>query len=118
MGKRILIMGGQKAVSIGRYPILTWYHDEFRKMLIRPSARLMIIGYSFSDAHINDAITDGLNAGLKLFVVDPYAIDVLKKDPRIVAARSQLIGLSTRPISKTFGGDRVSHGQISKFFDP
>jgi hypothetical protein len=81
VGQRLLIMGGQKAVSIGRYPILTWYHDEFRKMLLRPSARLMVIGYSFSDAHINDAIADGLKAGLKLYVVDPYALDVLKKTP-------------------------------------
>jgi len=50
MGKRILIMGGKKAVSIGLYPILQWYHDEFRKMLTRRSARLMVIGYSFSPA--------------------------------------------------------------------
>ena len=82
MGNAVLIVGGQKAVSIGRYPILTWYHEEFRKMLLRPSARLMVIGYSFSDAHINDAIADGLKAGLKLFVVDPCALDVLKKDPQ------------------------------------
>jgi hypothetical protein len=118
MGKRILIMGGQKAVSIGRYPILTWYHDEFRKMLLRPSARLMVIGYSFSDTHINDAIVDGLAAGLKLFVVDPYALKVLKNDPRIGSARSSLIGYSDRPLKTTFGGDRYAHSQVSKFFDP
>jgi hypothetical protein len=28
IGQRVLIVGGQKAVSIGRYPILTWYHEE------------------------------------------------------------------------------------------
>jgi hypothetical protein len=116
-GQRVLIMGGQKAVSIGRFPILTWYHEEFRKMLLRPSARLMVIGYSFSDAHINDAIADGLEAGLRLFVVDPFALDVLKKDARIDGARSQLFGYSLRPISATFGGDRFAHGQLSKFFD-
>ncbi len=118
MGKRILIMGGQKAVSIGRYPILTWYHDQFRTMLLRPSARLMVIGYSFSDTHINDAIVDGLAAGLKLFVVDPFALKVLKNDPRIGSARSSLIGYSDRSLKTTFGGDRYAHAQISKFFDP
>jgi hypothetical protein len=118
MGKRILIMGGQKAVSIGIFPILTWYHEEFQKMLLRPSARLMVIGYSFSDSHINDAIAEGLKAGLKFFVVDPYAIDVLKKDPRIASARRQLIGFSVRPLTRTFGGDRFAHAQLSKFFDP
>ena len=99
-GQRLLIMGGQKPVSIARYPILTWYHEEFRRMLLRPSARLMVIGYSFSDVHVNDAIADGLKVGLKLFLVDPFALDVLKKDSRVGAARSQLIGFSPRPISK------------------
>lgn len=117
-GQWVLIMGGQKAVSIGRYPLLTWYHEEFRKMLLRPSARLMVIGYSFSDSHINDAIADGLAAGLKLYVLDPHAMEVLKKDPRIAAAHSQLIGFTVRPLKQTFGGDRVSHGQISQFFNP
>jgi hypothetical protein len=70
-GKHIIIMGGAKAVSIGRFPVLTWYHEEFRRMLARPSARLMVIGYSFSDEHINDAIVDGLASHLKLLVVDP-----------------------------------------------
>ena len=88
-------------------------------MLLRPSARLMVIGYSFGDAHINDAIAEGLNAGLKIFVVDPCALDVLKKDPRVGAsALSQLIGFSPRPISKIFGGDRFAHAQVSKFFEP
>jgi SIR2-like domain len=116
-GKRILIMGGQKAVSMGRYPILTWYYDEFRKMLVRPSAKLMVIGYSFSDTHINDAIVDGLAADLKIFVVDPFAIKVLKNDSRIGSARSSLIGYSDRPLKTTFGGDRYAHTQISRFFD-
>lgn len=118
MGQRVLIMGGQKAVSIGMFPILTWYHEEFRTMLRRPSARLMVIGYSFSDTHINDAIAEGLKTGLRLFVVDPRAMDILKKDTRIASARSQLIGLSVRPLTTTFGGDRVAHAQLSKFFEP
>jgi hypothetical protein len=117
-GKRILIMGGQKAVSIGLYPILTWYHEEFRKMLARPSARLMVIGYSFSDAHINDAIVDGIAAGLKLFVIDPFALKVLQNDPRIGRARSALIGYSDRSLKTTFGGDRYAHNQVSQFFAP
>jgi len=118
VGHRVLIMGGQKALSIGRFPILTWYHEEFRKMLLRPSVRLMVIGYSFIDAHINDAIADGIKSGLKLYVVDPYALDVLKKDSWIESARSQLFGFSPRPISTTFGGDRYAHKQLSMFFDP
>lgn len=117
-GKRILIMGGQKAVSIGLYPILTWYHEQFRLMLTRPSARLMVIGYSFSDSHINDAIVEGIAAGMKLFVIDPYAIKALQNDPRIGKARSAIIGYSDRSLKTTFGGDRYAHNQVSAFFNP
>jgi hypothetical protein len=117
-GRRILIMGGEKAVSIGLYPILTWYHEEFRKMLVRPSARLMVIGYSFSDTHINDAIVDGITAGLKLFVIDPFALKALQNDHRIGKARSALIGYSDRSLKTTFGGDRYAHNQVSQFFAP
>lgn len=116
VGSRILVMGGMKAVSINRFPILTWYHDEFRKTLLRPDARLMVIGYGFGDAHINDAIANGLNAGLKLFVVDPHALDVIKKDLRIGGRRKQIIGLSTKPLTETFGGNRYAHSELSKFF--
>jgi hypothetical protein len=116
-GKRIIIMGGQKAVSIGLYPILSWYHDEFRRMLCRPSAKLMVIGYSFTDSHINDAIVAGLEAGLKLYVIDPFALKVLKNDLRIGAARSSLIGYSDRSLQRIFGGDRYAHAQVSDFFD-
>ena len=118
MGKRILIMGGQKAVSIGRYPVLTWYHEEFSKMLTRPSAKLMVIGYSFGDAHINDAIVEGLATGLKLFVIDPCALKALQNDPRIGKARSALLGYSDRSLKTTFGGDRYAHDQVSRIFNP
>lgn len=49
-------MGGAKTALIGRFPLLKWYQDEFRKALMQPGARLMVMGYSFSDDHINDAI--------------------------------------------------------------
>jgi hypothetical protein len=78
----------------------------------------MVIGYGFGDSHINDAIAEGLKAGLKLFVVDPYTFDVLKKDPRIDSSpRKQIIGLSNRPLTGIFGGDRYGHGEMSRFFN-
>ena len=78
----------------------------------------MIVGYSFSDTHINDAIVDGLAAGLKLYIVDPFALKVFNNDPRIRSSRSSLIGYSDRPLRTTFGGDRNANAQISRFFNP
>lgn len=126
-GNRILIMGGQKAVSIDRFPLLTWYHREFRSFLARPQARLMVIGYSFSDKHINDAIGEGVERGLKLFVVDPKGVDVLDKRQKEPMGRGRdeymdklsphIIGASRRPLSSIFEEDIVEHARVMKFFD-
>jgi len=115
---RVIIMGGEKVVAIYRFPLLNWYHQEFRKMLQRPEARLMVIGYGFGDAHINDAIVDGLKNGLKLYVVDPAGLRVLDNDRRISPFRSQLIGISTKSLKETFGGNRYEHSQLVKFLEP
>jgi hypothetical protein len=114
---RVLIMGGEKTVSINRFPLLTWYHQEFRKMLQRPEARLMVIGYGFGDAHINDAILDGLKNGLRFYLVDPSGLRVLENDSRLPRFRNQLIGMSTKPLKDIFGGNRYEHSQLVKFLE-
>ncbi len=125
-GGRILIMGGQKTVSIGRFPILTFYHEQFRALVIRPGAKLMIIGYSFSDEHINEVILDAvLNHDLSIFIVDPSGLKVLdKSDPKAMipgppGALMDLVpnvkGYSDRPLSSTFGDDTFEQSKLTKF---
>jgi hypothetical protein len=128
MGSRILIMGGEKAVSIGQFPILSWYHDEFRKALLQPGARLMVIGYSFSDHHINEAIIQGITSSdLQIYLVDPGGMDVLDKrdrralipdhpGPLLDTVPTRLIGISTRLISDTFNEDIVEINNLGRFF--
>ncbi|HMK69554.1 MAG TPA: SIR2 family protein [Xanthobacteraceae bacterium] len=48
----MLIIGGNKTTSIAQQPLLQWYHSQFARSLRAKGARLMIIGYSFGDAHI------------------------------------------------------------------
>jgi hypothetical protein len=124
-GGRLIIMGGNKAVEIKQYPVLDWYHRQFRAYLSR-AARLMIIGYSFSDAHINRTIIDGAKQeGIQVFIVDPLGVDVLnKQDPRHVQVPSELmealhpriIGASRRPFLSAFSTDRVEFDRLSRFF--
>jgi hypothetical protein len=128
-GSRILVMGGKKAVTIGQFPILTWYHQVFRNFLNRPGAKLMVIGYSFSDAHINDAIMDAVKgSGLKIFLVDSLGEKILdKRDPTasIPGPKGELmevippriIGMSQRPLSSTFDKDVFEHGNLTSFFN-
>jgi hypothetical protein len=125
-GGRILIMGGQKAIIIDQFPLLSWYHAEFKALLSRPGARMMVIGYSFGDKHINDAIGEGVEHGLKLFIIDPMGVDVLDKRQKEPIGRARdeymdkltphIIGASRRPISSIFDDDAVEHARVMKFF--
>src|SRR6185436_2198755 len=51
-GDTVMIMGSAKAAAIPRFPVLQWYHDEFRTRLSQSGTKLMVIGYSFQDEHI------------------------------------------------------------------
>ena len=126
-GGRILVMGGKKAGSIDRFQLLAWYHREFKQYLQRPDARLMVIGYSFSDEHINITIAEGVEKGLKLFLVDPLGVDVLDKrqkepvgrpvrDEFMAKLAPNIMGASRRPLTSIFNDDVVEHGRVMKFF--
>jgi SIR2-like domain len=124
-GGRLIIMGGNKAVEISQYPLLNWYHRQFSEYLSR-AARLMIIGYSFSDAHINKAIMDAAKQGsIRIFIVDPLGVDLLnKQDARHIQVQTELmtslnpkiIGASRRPFLSAFSTDRVEFDRLARFF--
>ena len=106
----MLILGGNKPDNISKHPLLRWYHEEFRKRLCIPDARLMVIGYSFGDPHINEIIADGVRCGLKLFITDLKGVDVIgsrsNARPEIVSLlKSGVIGASRRPFLTTFEGN-------------
>jgi hypothetical protein len=70
-GQQVLVVGGNKARQIADFALLRFYFDVFERVLAVPALRLMVIGYSFGDDHVNEAIANGVrNNGLKLFVID------------------------------------------------
>lgn len=74
--EQLLIMGGQKEERIGSQPLLAWYFCEFTRLLKESDTRLMILGYSFSDSHINKIILDAVrDHGLKFYIWNPSGID-------------------------------------------
>jgi hypothetical protein len=129
VGQRILIMGGAKSALIKRYLLLTWYHEEFRKALAQPNARLMVMGYSFSDEYLNEVILDAAkNHQLKIFIVDPAGVAIIDKRDKSASIpqpieelqeclEKRLIGISTRYISSTFNDDTVENARLFRFFD-
>ena len=127
-GRRLLVMGGNKATTIAQHPILKWNYQRFEEYLAKPSVRLMVIGYSFGDHHINQAIAEAADRGtLRLFVIDPLGVDVLDKnrsapipgpDPLFTRLQPHIIGASRRTVREIFGNDRVEHAKVIRFFTP
>lgn len=123
--ERMLIIGTNKAGDIERSRVLSRYFQKFKEELARAGARLMVIGYGFRDAHINDAIA--ACAGLETFIVDPAGRRVVES-LNITRQRGvgimvpqpieqiKLIGVSRRSLSQSFGNDQLAWNQLMRFF--
>lgn len=72
-GSKRMVIGPDKEGQINREPLLKWYKgDIFTKLLNRDGVKLLVIGYSFGDSHINLIIAQAINdKGLKFCVVCP-----------------------------------------------
>jgi hypothetical protein len=71
-GSRRMVIGPDKEGQINREPLLKWYKEIFKMVLGRGGVKLLVIGYSFRDEHINNVIADAImNQGLELYVVCP-----------------------------------------------
>lgn len=128
-GRSMLIMGGDKVKDIGQTPILSKYAQIFEEGLSAPSARLMVIGYGFRDAHINATITAAVEKGLKLFIICPEGAAIAMQlnptrasnkmtvgTPLEDAVQKALIGASRRGLREIFGGDTAEHNKVMRFF--
>lgn len=126
---RLLVLGGNKTTTINRYPVLKWYHEEFAKALAHDDARLVIIGYSFGDDHINAVLQNAVAKGrLQIFVVDPNGVDSMDKNHALRARGSvyrpgalaevlwpRVKGASRRPLRNTFSDDDAEYHKLTRF---
>lgn len=123
--EKMLIMGNAKTGAIQKFDVLGRYHDFFASSLKQPNAKLMVIGYSFQDEHINKVIVEASDRhGLGTYLVDLRGRDVLP-DPKMANAQIKapralegikLIGELRRPLSTVFSGDKFAHQELMRFF--
>jgi hypothetical protein len=123
-GGELLVMGADKQSLIRENEILRWYSDQFQRYLTEPNSRIMVIGYSFGDYHIDNIIYEASqSAKLGMYIVNPRGWEVLNKHPRAtIRVYDRLeqvmnIGETTRPLSAIFSGDRVEHPELLRFFE-
>ena len=121
-------MGGNKTTSISTFRVLARYQDELQAMLSKPDARLMIIGYSFGDPHINATIQAAATKGMRIFIVDTLGVDVIdKRNTRAQIPESatdlmqalipRIIGGSRRPLNEIINSDPVEKAKVMRFFE-
>jgi SIR2-like protein len=123
---RITVMGARKRALIDNFPVLSQYHETLKRILSSGPARLMVIGYSFGDEHINETIISAANGGqLEIYIIDSLGIDVLDKNrlhpiytpgPLITNLGPRVIGASRRTLREIFGSDHVEHAKVMSFF--
>jgi hypothetical protein len=120
-GRNVLILGGNKTGAIAQSPLLSAYQSEFERRLVG-GAKLMTIGYSFRDEHINSVIEKAAGTA-GIFIVDPAGVDVLSRtQPGQIPAPQRLlhdmiIGGSRRGLREIFGRDAVERTKVFRFFD-
>jgi hypothetical protein len=119
----MLILGGDKEADIAKHPILEAYHEQFRWRLNISGTRLMVIGYSFADAHINKMIFEAIeNSRLKLFLVGPDGATTIGANKSFPlnpgqTIKNAIVGASSRPLRNTLSGrDMVELNKIERFF--
>ncbi len=67
-----LILGMDKFQDMKQEPLLKWYMSLFEQAIYRKNVRLLIIGYSFGDDHINERLTKAIEEfGLEIHIVSP-----------------------------------------------
>lgn len=67
-----MIVGGGKRKSIEQSEALTFYKNEFQRVL-RETRLLWIAGYGFSDEHVNECISEAIQSNdLKLAIIHPF----------------------------------------------
>ncbi|MBI3912168.1 MAG: SIR2 family protein, partial [Armatimonadetes bacterium] len=93
---QLMVIGKGKTDQISREPLLAWYSELFRAVVLQSERRLLVIGYGFRDEHINNVIADAVaNHGLALYVISPVPYDAFRQDLRAAPAGEVILqGLS------------------------
>lgn len=126
-GDGILVMGDAKGGAIDASPVLSFYRDEYLRLLSQDGAKLMVIGYGFLDDHINNLICRARETNpFTMYLVHPSGRGHLRNiNPTSRGAiyapqpiEDIPIADFTNPLRNTFGGnDVLDHQRLCRFFE-
>lgn len=76
---QVMVIGHGKSERIQVEPILEWYFNIFKNQLTKKETKLLIIGYSFRDEHINQVINDNRDK-LKIYIINSQSSEDFFKE--------------------------------------
>lgn len=119
-GSDVMIIRHAKSELLKREPLLCWYLSLFEDVINEPNRKLVVIGYGFRDAHINELLWQAVHgSSLRLHVVSPKepkefkdVINALKQKVTINGRQSHTLG---EVLWSGVGG--YYKGQVTDFYD-
>jgi hypothetical protein len=79
-GIQRIVIGRGKAKKLQEEPLLSWYFEIFKDVVLQQNRSLLIIGYGFRDNHINKIISEAVEKyDLRIYVISPKTIEDFKK---------------------------------------
>ena len=113
--KKTLVFGTAKEPQISQIALLKHYHTMFAVSVNNPNAKILIIGYSFSDDHINEKLSNGIKAGLKVYLMYPSNIS---NDVEKNAASKSIVVSGKFDLEKILKGDNFECIRLrEEFYD-
>lgn len=89
-GSDIMVLGRGKVGQIKQEPLLDHYFKIFDTVLSQGRRKLLIVGYSFSDEHINEIISKAImDHELKIYILSPGSPNKLRETLYKVSEKSE-----------------------------
>lgn len=71
----VAITGVNKVDKISRFKELNASIEMFDKLIVIRDLKIVIVGYGFKDAHVNERILKAIDNGSRLYIINPMSFD-------------------------------------------
>jgi hypothetical protein len=107
----LMVLGRDKIKAVDRDPLLSWYLETFRNCISSNNARILVIGYGFGDAHINDLLAEAATScNLGIYIWDPTQpgdlLERIRKQQNGAALLQGIKAIYSTPMREVFPADQ------------
>lgn len=126
-GYVINLTGQAKSAEISQSKLLNPGFDLFKEVTCRVNSKILIVGYSFSDKHINDVFLDSIENGCQLAIINPsHWVDFKRnihnilgddKSPQLIKAIARYYPFTLMEFLNETKYSEVQYNNLEQFLD-